>query len=653
MNIVRPLFALAILCCMCAATAHANWMTFTGGPAVALGTWPGGSGLSGFATVTATNFVNGNLATPAIGLTPLTVGPPLSADFFAAGLLPNPGNTVPVITTPYNDAGDMYHVEIDFSGTVGSSSVGILPAGTLFALIDLDIEEDYRRITATNAANVQITTPWIAGPNGYFDATPPIIPQSSLIPNPTLVGPAGGVYDMFGVAYNFDVGMWLFTTTQDIRTLSFDMDKSTLGNAIGGGGAGWAFYAPIPEPSAASLAGCFGVVIFTGGLCRIGRRRRVTRENTNQIHLPCGTPLFKEKDSMHTIRTRLAIALAVVAASFLIASTATADPIPGRDLLKFSQLPMDGTPITSPNGTVQRFWGHDELSTAYSTVGATGPTPYRGTFMADDFADKFSTPVVHVKWWGSYLNNFVSPAFPLDKFLISFEEDVPAGPNNPFSHPGIPLLNQIVRRGPLAPGSGTFTEMPVSGGGPPLGETLYEYNAELHLGKEFFQKPDTVYWLKIVGLVDLPPGIIIDPNQPPTFVPRWGWHNRDYTLMDPLASTAPAVVPGEHIDGFLGPVPGGTPVWHFQDDAVTGHVVVDHLSTPNGQIMPLIDQAGYQPTRYLSLADGPPGIGEFSKDLAFELYSIPEPGTWALLSSGIAGIGALQWRRRTSRRAEA
>jgi hypothetical protein len=339
-------------------------------------------------------------------------------------------------------------------------------------------------------------------------------------------------------------------------------------------------------------------------------------------------------------RRCMAISFVVV----LFAGNAVADPLDGRDILKFSQQPMDGTPITNPNGTVQRFWGHDELSTAYSTIGATGPTPYRGRFMADDFADKFSSPVVHVKWWGSYLNNFNSPAFPVNKFLISFESDVPAGPNRPFSRPGEPLLNQIVRRGPLAPGSGTFTEVPISGGGPPLLETLYEYNAELHLGKEFFQKPDTVYWLKIVALVDLPPGIIIDPDQPPTFLPRWGWHNRDYTIHDPLASTVPAVVPGEHIDGFLGPVPGGTPVWHFQDDAVTGQIVVNHL-VPMGQIMPIIDQAGYQPTRYLALADGPPGIGEFSKDLAFELYTVPEPAAAFILIVALVGVTAC--RRRT------
>jgi hypothetical protein len=253
MGIVRTLIAFSILASTFAASASANWMQFAGGPAVAVGTWPGTSALSGTATVTASNFINGNNVTPAIGLTPNNIGPPLSTDFFAAGLQPNLGGNVPVISTPYNDAGDKYHVVIDFSGTTGGPNPGVLPAGTLFALIDLDIQEDYRKITATDAANAQITTPWIMGPNGYFDATPPMIPQASLIPNPTLTGPVSGVYEMFGVSYNFDVGMWLFKTTQDVKTISFDMQKSTGGNAIGGGGAGWAFYAPIPEPASSGL----------------------------------------------------------------------------------------------------------------------------------------------------------------------------------------------------------------------------------------------------------------------------------------------------------------------------------------------------------------------------------------------------------------
>jgi hypothetical protein len=262
----------ALLIASQAAPAHAAWMGFVGGPAVAIGTWPGGSQLAGTAVVTASNFVNGNNATPLIGLTPITVGPPLSPDYFATALLPNPGPSVSSIGTPYNDAGDMYHVVIDFSGTVGGSNPGVLPAGSIFAILDLDIQEDYRNVTATNAANVQIVTPWIAGPNGYFDMTPPMIPQGSLIPNPTLTGPVAGVYQMFGVSYNFDVGMWLFNTTQDVKTISFDMQKSTGGNAIGGGGATWAFYTrPIPEPASISLVGC-GLVGLIAGTIR--RRRR-------------------------------------------------------------------------------------------------------------------------------------------------------------------------------------------------------------------------------------------------------------------------------------------------------------------------------------------------------------------------------------------
>src|SRR5687767_7502334 len=195
MRHVRVLFTAFFVMGIWATSAWAQWMEFAGGPIVATGTWPAGSGLSGTALVTASDFVNGNLATPAIGLTPNTIGPPLSADFFAAGLQPNAGDTVPVISTPYNDAGDSYHVVIDFSGTVGGPVPGVLPAGTLIALVDLDIDEDYHNIIATSASGALITTAWLAGPNGYFDTTPPMIPQSSLVPNPTFSGPVGGAYE--------------------------------------------------------------------------------------------------------------------------------------------------------------------------------------------------------------------------------------------------------------------------------------------------------------------------------------------------------------------------------------------------------------------------------------------------------------------------
>jgi len=345
---------------------------------------------------------------------------------------------------------------------------------------------------------------------------------------------------------------------------------------------------------------------------------------------------------MNASYTRLFALLSFAVSIALVATQTQADPLPGRDLLKFSQKPMINTTVLDPNGVQGTYGGHDELSTAY---GFMTPPPsqipvYQGRFMADDFADNLSSPVVHVKWWGSYLNkDFINPNLPVDKFLISFEADVPVDATNPFSHPGQPLLNQVVFRGALAPGSGTFTEKLIRGPDPILNESLYEYNAELHLGKDFPEKADTVYWLKIVAMVDVPPTIQFDPYNPPQGVTQWGWHNRDYATQNPLAS--PNVSPGENLQGPI----NGTPVWHFQDDAVSGDVRIDVL-TSGGLVMPQIFQTNMLPQRYMDGTDGPAssmpgaqGISFFSKDLAFELYTtVPEPSSCLLLVMGLAGL---------------
>ncbi|WP_428305151.1 PEP-CTERM sorting domain-containing protein [Lacipirellula sp.] len=334
---------------------------------------------------------------------------------------------------------------------------------------------------------------------------------------------------------------------------------------------------------------------------------------------------------------------------------AAADPLPGRDLLKFTQKPMINTLIPDVNGTVNTYMGHDELSTAYGFTQQPGqiPSVYQGKFMADDFADNLTSPVVHVKWWGSYKNDFIDPQMPVNKFLISFESDIPQGPNTPFSRPGTPLLNQVVQRNPagnpLAPTSGTFAEKLIRGPDPILGESLYEYNAELHLNLDFPEKKDTVYWLKIVAMVDVVPGLSFpagNPNASLTPVTQWGWHNRDYTQQNPLAS--PNVSPGETVVGQVGI---GTPVWHFQDDSVAGDVRI--LPTTAGYLSPQVDQQNMLPQKYVDLADGPannnaayPPISTFSKDLAFELYTVnvPEPTSVALLACGMIAIA---WRRQS------
>jgi hypothetical protein len=296
------------------------------------------------------------------------------------------------------------------------------------------------------------------------------------------------------------------------------------------------------------------------------------------------------------------IALAIVALIAVIAGPVWADPLPG-EVLKFYQLPLNNTFVPLPpgavytNGAPTPFPGHDELSTALFNG-----TFYQGTYMADDFCDYQSTPIVHVMWWGSYMSNYYNQ---VQMFLITFESDVAANsPSNtfPFSHPGTNILSQIVTLGPLAPLSGTFTEtlLPL-GPGFQCDNNLYQYNAELRVPVP--EQSNNVMWLKIVALTQ-------DP------LLRWGWHNRDYGLQDPLACTAPGVVPGEvNLGGIV------QPRWHFQDDAVTGPIFAFPQSITNVQVQ----QPNYIRTFYAPPCDGNFPSNSFSKDLAFALYTTSIP----------------------------
>ena len=343
---------------------------------------------------------------------------------------------------------------------------------------------------------------------------------------------------------------------------------------------------------------------------------------------------------MKTSITRMFAGLAFVAASTIFATQSQADPLPGRDLLKFDQQPMVNTAF---GGAI--YFGHDELSTAYG-VGNTANPPlnYQGTFMADDFADNFTSPVVHVTWWGSYIDNN-NAAFPpqpqVQKFLIAFESDIPAQPGG-FSRPGQVLQYDVVTLGALAPQSGTFTETLVRPGDPVLGEALYKYNAELNVGHEFFEQKDTVYWLKIVALVDVPQPL---PVPVPPGTTQWGWHNRDYTIQNTLASPNVTTFPfGEFIDGTV----AGQNVYHFQDDAVQGDIrFTPGAPAPNDivQLNPVPQNYMFVNSNGVGPIDGPMGIELKSKDLAFQLYTVPEPGTCLLLAIGL--VAGFATRRRS------
>jgi len=347
---------------------------------------------------------------------------------------------------------------------------------------------------------------------------------------------------------------------------------------------------------------------------------------------------------MNAYSTRLLVLLSAFAWATTGIDSAMADPLTGRDLLKFSQKPMDQTQLL---GTV--YYGHDELSTAYAPIGLV-PTVYRGNFMADDFSDTLSTPVVHVKWWGSYLNNSDQYGH-INKFLIAFESDVPTPNPLGFSYPDPagPIHSQIVTLGALSPGSGTFTETFKSPGGAPLNEALYEYNAELAI--PFPQQANVVHWLKIVALVDHQPGINPGPGAP---LPQWGWHNRDYTIQNPSLYVSSVPQPGENNQGIAALFP----IWHFQDDAVSGNLdVITSINTSGVQVVQQVTQhlVTFKDEYYVNGVDGPglnvipgfQGISGYSKDLAFELYTVvPEPASCLLTAMGLAAVLAVGRRSR-------
>ena len=148
---------------------------------------------------------------------------------------------------------------------------------------------------------------------------------------------------------------------------------------------------------------------------------------------------------MKTSITRMFAWLAFVAASTILATQSQADPISPGDLLKFDQQPMVNTAFGA-----QIYFGHDELSTAYGVGNTANPPRIIGVRSWPMTSPTTSaSPVVHVTWWGSYIddnNAAFRPNSTSKKFLIAFESDVPAQPGG-FSRPGQVLQYDVVTLG--------------------------------------------------------------------------------------------------------------------------------------------------------------------------------------------------------------
>jgi len=119
------------------------------------------------------------------------------------------------------------------------------------------------------------------------------------------------------------------------------------------------------------------------------------------------------------IKNKLTASVVTALASCLgVSSGAHADPLPGEILSSSSC--RSTTRLLGGDLSGARFAQHG-LSVCQPEWNARLP----GLFLADDFADKFSTPVVHLKWWGSYINNPNNS--PVNQFLISLNRTSPAG----------------------------------------------------------------------------------------------------------------------------------------------------------------------------------------------------------------------------------
>src|SRR5260221_11257807 len=154
-------------------------------------------------------------------------------------------------------------------------------------------------------------------------------------------------------------------------------------------------------------------------------------------------------------RSFIGITLAMVGLVTVIPRAVRADPLPG-EVLKFYQTALNNGLVLLPPGgilppgSVPAPWpGHDEVSTAYLTNG----NQYIGQYMADDFCDLRSTPIVHVMWGGAYMSNLAGG---VPTFLIMFHTEVSATATNNllgYSHPVPKIVTQLLPLGAVARGA--------------------------------------------------------------------------------------------------------------------------------------------------------------------------------------------------------
>lgn len=136
------------------------------------------------------------------------------------------------------------------------------------------------------------------------------------------------------------------------------------------------------------------------------------------------------------------------------------------------------------------FWGWDE----YSVYGSPQ------WIVADDWLCMDEAPVSDVHWWGSYMDwdGIDPPPVAPEAFHLGIWTDVPAGVDQPFSHPGMMIWEWVVPRDLL-------NERPVACDFHPqfmnVPDGCFKYDFVIDPPLWFIQEPAcNIYWISISAL---------------------------------------------------------------------------------------------------------------------------------------------------------
>ena len=243
---------------------------------------------------------------------------------------------------------------------------------------------------------------------------------------------------------------------------------------------------------------------------------------------------------------------------------------PPPSTIKWDQPPV----LTQPDNV---FYGWNE------------PSVFGGTSIAaDDWYCDTADPVTSIVWWGSFLDwtDVTAPPLP-DGFHFAIWNDVPAGVDRPWSHPGQVLWEYSTQDVQYEWSGWDFDPRTESF------EATYRFEVDLAPEYWFYQDPafDSIYWLSIAAqYVNGPPG-----------QHEFGWTTRPRDLNSPAPDDAvrvfdPTIVTAG--SSFLAGEPLEWPAGDSWDLAFELNTVVDSVSK-------WLQQARHQSQDGLDVLDGP------------------------------------------------